>query len=59
MRESTVLGFVGIVSIGWFVEDARARQRYDLVLFFITLGALGVLVADLASTVVRRWIRNA
>ncbi|MEM7516452.1 MAG: ABC transporter permease subunit, partial [Planctomycetota bacterium] len=59
VRESTVLGFVGVVSIGWFVEDARARQRYDLVLYFIALGALVVLLADLTSTIVRRWIRNA
>jgi len=59
VREATVLGLLGIVSLGYWIEDARARQHYDEMLIFILLGSLLVIVGDLISTslrtVVRRW----
>lgn len=59
VREATIIGMLGIVSLGFFIVDARARIRYDDLLAFILLGALLVIAGDLASRVVRRWLRQA
>jgi len=59
IREATVLGMVGVVSLGYWINDARARQRYDEMLLLIFLGALLVLLADVLSLVARRWVRRA
>ncbi len=59
VREATVLGLLGISSLGYWVQDARARQHYDDMLLFIGLGALLVLGADVASLLLRRWVRRA
>ena len=57
VREASVLGMLGIVSLGSLVLDARARQREDEMLFAIALGGLLVLGAELASVLSRRWLR--
>lgn len=57
VREATVLGMLGIVSLGYWVEDARARQHYDDMLVFILLGSLLVVIGDQVSIRVREWIR--
>ncbi len=59
VREATVLGLLGIVSIGFWIQDARARQQPDTMLFFILLGALLVILGDLVSGLLRRWVREA
>ncbi|MFT5048667.1 MAG: phosphonate transport system permease protein [Chlamydiales bacterium] len=58
VREATVLGILGIASLGAFVQEARARQRYDEMLFLILIGGAIVLLADLASQLARTWIRR-
>ncbi len=58
VRESTVLGLIGIVSLGYYIQDARARNFYDEMLFFILLGALLVVIGDVLSTVLRRYLRR-
>ena len=58
VREATVLGMLGIASLGFWIVDARARQQLDVVFFYIALGALLVLAGDLVSTLVRRWLRR-
>ena len=58
VREATVLGMLGVASLGYWIQDARARQRYDEMLFYVLLGALLVLCADLASFLARRWVRR-
>ena len=59
VREATVLGLLGIVSLGYWIQDARARNHYDTMIFLVLLGSALVLVGDLVSTLVRRRIREA
>lgn len=58
VREATVLGMLGVVSLGYFIVDARARFRYDEMLFYVILGGLLVVAADLLSWGVRSWLRE-
>jgi phosphonate transport system permease protein len=59
VREATVLGMLGVVSLGYWIQDARSRQFYDQMVFFVALGAAIVLAADLVSALVRARIRRA
>jgi phosphonate transport system permease protein len=59
VREATVLGLVGVVSLGFWIQDARARHQVDAMFFLILLGAAIVLVGDVVSTLARRWVRRA
>jgi phosphonate transport system permease protein len=59
VRESTVLGMLGIASLGFWIVDARARQLYDEMIFLVLLGALLVLAGDLVSAAVRGRVRRA
>ncbi len=59
VREATVLGMLGVVSLGYFVVEARARDRYDELLLLILFGAILVLAADFISWLARRWLRQA
>jgi len=59
VREATVLGMLGVVSLGYWIQDARAKLFYDEMLFFVTLGAAIVLLGDLVSTVARALLRRA
>ena len=59
VREATVLGMIGIVSLGYFIGNARAVRAYDEVIFLILLGAVIVIAGDLVSAVTRRVVRRA
>jgi phosphonate transport system permease protein len=59
VREATVLGMLGVVSLGYWIQDARAKHFYDEMLFFVALGALIVLLGDLVSAAARRFLRRA
>ncbi|MFT5292037.1 MAG: phosphonate transport system permease protein [Planctomycetota bacterium] len=59
VREATVLGMLGIVSLGYWIQDSRARLRYDDMLFLVLLGGLLVMVGELTSVLARWWIRRA
>ena len=59
VREATVLGMLGIASLGFWVVDARARTHYDEMLFFVALGGALVLLGDLASALARAALRRA
>ncbi len=59
VREATVLGMLGIVSLGYWIQDARARNHYDEMVFLILLGAAIVLIGDVVSAVARRVVRRA
>lgn len=59
VREATVLGLLGIVSLGYFIQDARARQQYDVVLAFILISVVIVLLGDLMSAAGRAVIRRS
>ena len=58
VREATVLGLLGIASLGALLQEARARQRYDEMLLLVAVGGAIVLVADLVSQLARFWIRR-
>lgn len=58
VREATVLGMLGMASLGFWIVDARARNRYDEMIFFILAAVALVLVGDLVSAVTRRWVRR-
>ena len=57
VREATVLGMLGVVSLGYLITTAKAGRAFDQMLFFVLLGALIVLAGDLLSLLVRRWLR--
>ena len=58
VREATVLGMLGVVSLGYWIEDARTKQYYDEMALYLCCGALLVLVVDLLSAVARRALRR-
>lgn len=58
VREATVLGMLGIVSLGYFIHEARAHDQYDSMLFLVLLGGALVMVADIVSDLARRWLRR-
>jgi phosphonate transport system permease protein len=59
VREATVLGMLGIVSLGSLVRDARAANFYDEMLFYVLLASGLVLVGDVVSASVRATLRRA
>ncbi|MBK7643901.1 MAG: ABC transporter permease subunit [Planctomycetes bacterium] len=59
VREATVLGMLGVASLGYWIQDSRTRQFYDEMLFFVALGACIVLAADLVSMLARWIVRRA
>lgn len=58
VRDATVLGMLGISSLGYAIRDARSRQLHDEMLIFILLGSLLVILGDALSGWVRRRIRQ-
>src|SRR5262249_35265392 len=58
VREATVLGLLGVVSLGYWIQDARARHFYDEMVFFVALGAGIVLAGDLLSAAARGYLRR-
>ncbi len=59
VRESTVLGMLGMASLGFWIVDARARNTYDDMAFFIICGLILVFLGDLVSAAVRHFLRQA
>ena len=59
LREATVLGLAGIVSLGYWLKEARAHNHYGEMLFLVMLGAAMVIAGDIISAVGRRIIRRA
>jgi phosphonate transport system permease protein len=57
VREATVLGLLGFVSLGWFIQDARVRMQTDQMVLFVLLGSAIIIVGDLASVVLRGRLR--
>ena len=59
VREATILGLLGVTSLGYWIQDARARDQYDDMLLFIMLGAALVCIGDLVSVITRKAVRHA
>ena len=58
VREATILGMIGIFSLGYLIKDATSGRAFDEMVFFVLLGACIVLAGDLLSGLVRRWLRH-
>ncbi|QDU68579.1 PhnE/PtxC family ABC transporter permease [Engelhardtia mirabilis] len=59
VREATVLGLLGVASLGYWIEEARIRAYYDELVLLILLAMVLVLLAEVASTAARAWIRRS
>lgn len=59
VREATVLGMLGMSSLGFLVIDARSRNRYDEMLFHIVVAGLLVVAGEIVSGLTRRLVRRA
>jgi len=59
VRESTVLGLLGFVSLGYWVQDARSRLEYDTMCLLVGLGVVIVLCGDVCSSLARAAVRKA
>jgi phosphonate transport system permease protein len=59
VREATVLGMIGVVSLGYHIANARDVRAYDEMIVLILLGAVLVLGGDLVSAFTRRVVRRA
>ncbi len=58
VRESTVLGLLGIVSLGYWIDDARTRGQMDVLVYFVVLGVIIVIVGDAISSLARELLRR-
>jgi phosphonate transport system permease protein len=59
VRESTVLGLLGIVSLGFWIDDARTRGQMDVLVYFVILGVMIVVIGDVVSSLARELLRRA
>jgi phosphonate transport system permease protein len=57
VREATVVGLLGVVSLGWFIQDARSRMLYDEMLALVLAGAILIGAGDALSIWLRARIR--
>ena len=58
IRDATVLGILGITSLGYSINEALARDHKDEMMFYILLGACIVFIGDMLSDFVRSKIRG-
>ncbi len=59
VREATILGLLGMASLGAVISESRAGQRLDEMMFFVLVGSLLVVVGDALSILARRLVREA
>lgn len=59
VRDATILGLLGIVSLGYWIQDARARNHYDEMFFLILIGAALVVISDVISAIARESVRRS
>ncbi len=55
IREATILGMLGVVSLGYHIQLARNFYRaYDEMVFYVLLGAVVIFIGDITSFFLRR-----
>ncbi len=59
IRDATILGMLGISSLGFLIDDASARNSYDQLFFYTLLGACLVMIGDIVSGIIRSRLRAA
>lgn len=57
IREATILGILGLHTLGFHIHHAFAQFKYDEAVYFIALNSLLVVAADLLSSGLRRRVR--
>ena len=57
IREATILGMLGVVSLGSLISDAKTALFYDEMILWVALGAALVFAGDLTSDLVRSRLR--
>lgn len=57
IRDATILGMLGITSLGFLISEASARDSRDEMFFFILLGACLVIIGDIISDIIRARLR--
>ena len=57
IRDATILGMLGISSLGFLISEASARDNRDEMFFYILLGACLVMIGDIISDIVRSKLR--
>ena len=57
VRESTVLGMLGIASLGFLINEAKAGRDFDKMIALIIMGSLIVILGDLFSYWIRKKLR--
>ena len=58
VREATVLGMLGIASLGFLIQDAKVKLFYDEMFFLILVGAAIVILGDFVSLIAREVARR-
>jgi phosphonate transport system permease protein len=58
IREATILGMLGISSLGYYISISRNYFRYDQMLFYVLLGVAVIFAGDLLSDWLRRRLRG-
>ena len=58
VREATVLGMLGVSSLGYYISLRQAFLQYDQILFFALLGVGAVIIGDLMSDWLRTKLRS-
>ena len=59
IREATVLGMLGVLSLGSLIDEAKTRLYYDDMVLYVLLGAALVFAGDMVSDLVRRRLRGS
>jgi phosphonate transport system permease protein len=59
VRDATILGLLGIVSLGYWIQDARARNHYDEMLLLVLVGAVLIIISDIVSAIARESVRRS
>jgi phosphonate transport system permease protein len=58
VREATVLGMLGFISLGALIDNARVARRLDEMVFFVLCGAMIVMLGDFFSALVRHRLQR-
>lgn len=58
VREATVLGMLGVSSLGYYISIQQNFREYDDILFYTLLGAVLVIGGDLTSDLLRHKLRG-
>jgi phosphonate transport system permease protein len=57
LRETAILGILGIATLGFYVDSAFADLRFDRAMFLILITALLNICVDAASRAIRSRLR--